>query len=320
MDKVITRIHDIGIVPVITSNNIENAARIAKALYVGGLSVAEAEYRTGMAHDSLIEMKKACPKMLIGAGDIMTIGQVDSALDAGADFITASGFDSDIVRYCQSKNIPVIPGVSNAGNIEAAMSLDLDALKFIPSEKDGGIRSIKALSAAFGNIKFIAAGGITENNISEYLNEPCVLACCGSWMIDEKAVADKNFEKIEELARYAVNTMLGLTIKHIGINESDGDGAALANQFAGIFAGKVRDTYKGWFGSEYVEIMSKKFITGKHGHIGIGVNDPDRAKRYYEALGYSFNESTAGYDDNGNLEIVYFSDEIGGFALHIVKK
>lgn len=319
-DNIIKRIHDIGILPVIDLADPDNAVRVAQSICIGGLPVAEVSYRNNAIHKMIIDMKSTCPGMLIGAGGIFSGEQVDSALEAGADFIIISEFHPDIVRYCQSKHVPVIPAVSDESDIEAAISMEIDAVKFFLPENSGGISRIKELSAAYGKIKFIPAGDITENDVSGYLNEPCVLACCGSWMIDENAIAEKNFEKITKLTGHTVNSMLGLTIKHIGINEENGDGAALAGQFAGIFSGKVRETYKGWFGSEYVEVMSKKFTKGRHGHIGIGVNDPDRARRYYEALGYSFDESTAGYDENGDLEIVYFSNEIGGFALHIVKK
>lgn len=319
-DNIIKRIYDIGILPVIDSVDPDNAVRVAKSICKGGLPVTEVSYRNDAVQNTMIEMKRACPGMLIGAGNIFSGEQIDSVLGAGADFITTLGLHPDLVRYCQSRNIPVIPGVSDESEIDAAISMELDTVKFFLSENSGGIRKIKALSAAYGKIKFIPAGGITENDISGYLNEPCVLACCGSWMIDENAIAEKNFEKITELTGRTVNSMLGLTIKHIGINEENGDGASLAGQFAGIFGGRVRETFKGWFGSEYVEVMSKKFTKGRRGHIGIGVNDPDRARRYYEAQGYSFDDSTAGYDENGDLEIIYFSGEIGGFALHIVKK
>ena len=320
MDDIYRQIHDIGIVPVISVNYAKNAASLAKALCDGGLPIAEVTYRTDAGHDILTEMKKACPEMLIGAGDVFTKNQVDSALDAGAAFISARGIDPDLIIYCQSRQIPVIPEVSNASEIETAVALGLDVVKYISAGDPVDIRTIKALSALYPQIKFIPADGINEGNLSEYLNEPCILACSGAWMIDEEAISDDHYEKIEALARSSVNAMLGFSIRHIGINEEDGDGSDLADKFAKLFGGNVRVTSKGWYGSEFVEIMSQKFKTGKHGHIGIGVNNPARARKYYEALGYSFDESTAMYDEDGNLQFIYLNGEIGGFALHILKK
>ncbi|MBQ6479862.1 MAG: bifunctional 4-hydroxy-2-oxoglutarate aldolase/2-dehydro-3-deoxy-phosphogluconate aldolase [Anaerolineaceae bacterium] len=320
MNTVTKKIHDIGIVPVIARNRIEDAAPLAKAMYAGGLPIAEIIFRNEADHDLLVEMKNTCPEMMIGAGSILTQEQVDSALNGDVAYISTQGLDPNIVKYCQDKNIPVIPEISNAGDMESTLALGIDTVKFLPAEHPDGIKMIKMLSNDYDQIKFIPSVGINQSKVNEYLNEPCVLACCGSWMIDENAISEKNFGKIRELAEDAVSSILGRTLKHIGINDENEDGAELADRFAGIFGGKVRKTVKGWFGSEFAEIMSKKFHTGRHGHIGIGVNNPDRARRYYEALGYSFDERTAGYDENGALEIIYFSEEIGGFALHIVKK
>ena len=313
------RIHDIGIVPVIALEKVEDAAPLGRALCNGGLPVAEVTYRTSCAHDVMIEMKKACPEMLIGAGTVISKEQVDSALEAGAEFIVAPGLNPEIVRYCQEKGVPIVPGTANASDIEAAISLGLEIVKFFPSENLGGIKMIKALSAPYRQMKFLPTGGVKETNINDYLNESCVLACGGTWMIDKKALENKDYDKIEELTRGAVNKMLGLYIKHIGVNEEDGNGKDVAQNFAKFFGGKIRETSKGYFGSEFVEIMNQDRAIGRHGHIGVGTNNVDRARRYFEAMGYEFDESTATYDDSGNCKLVYFKDEIAGFAIHLVK-
>jgi len=162
-------------------------------------------------------------------------------------------------------------------------------------------------------------GGVNEGNLNSYLNEPVILACGGTWMIDKKAIADKDFDKIEELTRGAVQKMLGIHIKHIGVNEENGNGLELAKQFAKFFGGTVRETSKGWFGSELVEVMSEGKKKGTHGHIAVGVNNVDRAKRYFESQGYAFDEDSATFDEKGNMKFIYFKDEIGGFAIHLVK-
>ena len=320
MNNIYKQIHDIGIVPVIALEKVEDAAPLAKALCAGGLPVAEVTFRTDAAHDAMIEMIKACPNMLVGAGTVTTTTQVDSAIDAGAKFIVSPGLNPEIVKYCRSKNIPIIPGTSNASDIELAMSLGIDTVKFFPAEQLGGIKMIKALSAPYRNVKFMPTGGVKENNINDYLNESCIVACGGTWMIDKKAIVNKDFDKIEELTHGAVQTMLGLSIKHVSVNEENGNGSKIAEEFAKLFGGKVRETSKGWFGSEFVEIMQENHKIGTHGHVGIATNNVDRAKRYYEAMGYEFDESSFSYDDKGNLKLAYFKNEIGGMAIHLVTK
>ncbi len=319
MNDICKKIHDIGIVPVIALENVEDAAPLAKALCNGGLPVAEVTYRTAAAHDAMIEMRKACPDMIIGAGTVTNRAQVDSAIDAGAEFIVSPGFNPDTVAYCQEKGIPVLPGTANAADLEMALAYNLDVVKFFPAEPLGGLKMIKALAAPYNKLKFMPTGGVNEKNINDYLNDPVILACGGTWMIDKKALAEKNFDKIEELTRGAVNTMLGIKIKHIGVNEENGNGLELANAFAEFFGGKVRETSKGWFGSELVEVMSEAKKKGTHGHIAVQVNNVDRAKRYFESRGYAFDEESATFDEKGNMKFIYFKDEIGGFAIHLVK-
>ncbi len=319
MNDICKKIHDIGIVPVIALDNVEDAAPLARALCKGGLPVAEVTYRTAAAHDAMIEMKKACPEMIVGAGTVLNREQVDSAIDAGAEFIVSPGTNPDTIQYCQEKGIPILPGTANAADLEIAMAYGLEVVKFFPAEPLGGLKMIKALSAPYNKLKFMPTGGVKEANVNDYLNDPVILACGGTWMIDKKAIEAKDFDKIEALTRGAVNAMLGLKIKHIGVNEENGNGLKLAEEFARFFDGTVRETSKGWFGSEFVEVMTEAKKKGTHGHVAIQTNNVDRAKRYFEARGYKFDDSTATFDEKGNMKFIYFADEIGGFAFHLTK-
>ena len=319
MNDICKKIHDIGIVPVIALDNVEDAAPLARALCKGGLPVAEVTYRTAAAHDAMIEMKKACPEMIVGAGTVLNREQVDSAIDAGAEFIVSPGTNPDTIQYCQEKGIPILPGTANAADLEIAMAYGLEVVKFFPAEPLGGLKMIKALSAPYNKLKFMPTGGVKEANVNDYLNDPVILACGGTWMIDKKAIEAKDFDKIEALTRGAVNAMLGLKIKHIGANEENGNGLKLAEEFARFFDGTVRETSKGWFGSEFVEVMTEAKKKGTHGHVAIQTNNVDRAKRYFEARGYKFDDSTATFDEKGNMKFIYFADEIGGFAFHLTK-
>ncbi len=319
MNDISKKIHDIGIVPVIALDRVEDAAPLAKALCAGGLPVAEVTYRTAAAHDAMIEMKKACPQMIVGAGTVLNREQVDSALDAGAEFIVSPGTNPDTIAYCQEKGVPIFPGTANAADLEIAMAYGLKVVKFFPAEPLGGLKMIKALAAPYNKLKFMPTGGINEGNVNDYLNDPVIVACGGTWMIDKKAIEAGDFKKIEELTKGAVKKMLGIRIKHIGVNEENGNGPELAAQFAKFFGGEVKETSKGWFGSDFVEIMSEAKKKGRLGHIALGVNNVDRAKQYFESLGYAFDEDSATFDDKGNMKFIYFRDEIGGFAIHLVK-
>ena len=318
MADILKKIHGIGIVPVIALENVEDAAPLAQALCNGGLPVAEVTYRTACAHDAMIEMKKACPQMLVGAGTVLTKEQVDSALDAGAEFIVSPGLNPEIVRYCQEKNVPILPGTANASDIEVALSLGLTAVKFFPAEPLGGIKMISALAAPYTQMKFMPTGGVSPKNMKDYLSNPKIIACGGTWMIDKKAMQEKNFAKIEELTRQAVREMLEIKIKHIGINVPTAEAKATAEMMARLFQGAVSETSKGYFGSPLIEVMNEGYHVGTHGHIAMGVSSTERAMAYFKAMGYEFDEESVTYDAHGDAKFAYFKGEFAGFGVHLV--
>lgn len=318
MSNLTDKIYSIGIVPVIALENVEDAVPLAKALCNGGLPIAEVTYRTACAHDAMVEMKKACPEMLIGAGTVLTKEQVDSAIDAGAEFIVSPGLNPEIVQYCQSKGVPMIPGTSCGSDIEKAMSLGLDTVKFFPAEPLGGIKMISALAAPYNKVRFMPTGGVNAKNINDYLSNPKIVACGGTWMIDKNAIKEKNFDKIEALTREAVSTMLQIRLKHIGINSNSEESLKAAETFACLFNGTVTQTSKGYFGSTDIEIVNETAHMGTHGHIAIGVSSVERAMNYYKLLGFEFDESTITRDERGYAKFVYLKGEFAGFAVHLV--
>ncbi len=316
MNALLKKIQSIGIVPVIALNNVEDAAPLAQALCNGGLPVAEVTFRTACAHDAMIEMKKACPEIIIGAGTVLTKKQVDEAIDAKAEFIVSPGLNPEIVKYCLKKNILIIPGVSNASDIEVALSFGLDVVKFFPAEQLGGLKMINALSAPYNTLKFMPTGGINAENLNKYLANPKIVACGGTWMIDKKAIENKDFAKIEELTKIAVKNMLNIRLKHVGVNTENSK--EIAEQFAKLLQADVKETSKGYFASSLIEVMNHNNFKGANGHIALGVDRCNRAKRYFEALGYEFDEDTTQYDENNNVKFTYFKKEIGGFAIHLI--
>ena len=198
------KIEKLGVVPVVVLNDAKDAKPLAKALCEGGLPCAEVTFRTAAAKDAIKIMTDEYPEMIVGAGTVLTIDQVDEAVAAGAKFIVSPGFDPEIVDYCLEKEIPVFPGCVTASEIAQAVKRGLKVVKFFPAETSGGIKAIKALSAPYCNTRFMLTGGINAENLKDYLSNDCIIACGGSWMVKGAFVESGEFDKIKKMTREAV--------------------------------------------------------------------------------------------------------------------
>ena len=204
MSEMLKQIEGFGVVPVVVLNDAKDAAPLAKALCDGGLPCAEVTFRTEAAEESIRIMTEQFPEMLIGAGTVLTIDQVDRAVGAGAKFIVSPGFDPEIVDYCISKNIVVLPGCVTPSEVIQAVKRGLEVIKFFPAEQYGGVATLKALSAAFPKARFMPTGGVSAKNLAEYLGFKKIVACGGSWMVKGDLVAAGEFDKIKEMTAEAV--------------------------------------------------------------------------------------------------------------------
>lgn len=320
MNPILEQIQKLGIVPVVVLNDVSEAEPVAKALCAGGLPVAEVTFRTDAAEASIKVMAEKFPQMLIGAGTVLTVEQVDRAVNAGAKFIVSPGFNPKVVQYCLDKNIPVCPGCNNPSNMEQALEMGLDVVKFFPAEQSGGIKAIKAMAAPYVNLKFMPTGGINAKNINDYLSFNKIIACGGSWMVAGDLVKNKEFDKIEELTREAVMTVHGFELKHVGINcNSENEACDTAGYFDKLFGFKTKVGGSSVFAGSFIEAMKTPYL-GSKGHIAVGCNNIERAVAYLEAIGSAVDMSTAKYDDKNNLKAVYLPGEVSGFAVHLVQK
>lgn len=320
MNPVLEKLNKVGIVPVVVINNVEDAAPLAKALCAGGLPCAEVTFRTAAAKEAIKIMTETCPEMIVGAGTVLNAEQVDAAVEAGATFIVSPGLNPNTVKYCQKIGVPITPGTSSPTDIEQAIELGLDVVKFFPAEQSGGLAKIKAMAAPYVNMKFMPTGGISAKNINEYLSFNKIIACGGSWMVPAKLVDEKKFDEIEKLTREAVQTMLGFEIRHIGINAADlNDANATADALAGMFSMAKKEGNSSIFVGTAFEVMKSPYL-GKMGHIAIGTNYIQRAIAYMENLGVEFDMETAKYDAKGNMVAVYVKGEVAGYAIHLVQK
>ena len=177
---------------------------MAKALCAGGLPCAEVTFRTAAAKESIAIMRKEFPEMLVGAGTVLTVEQVDEALEAGAQFIISPGFDEDVVKHCIEKNVPVTPGTCTPSDVQKCYRLGLDVVKFFPAEAAGGLKMIKSIAAPYTQMKFIPTGGINANNMKDYLEYDRILAIGGSWMVKGDLIKNGEFDKVEAMTKEAV--------------------------------------------------------------------------------------------------------------------
>jgi len=313
--NILETIGKIGIIPVIKITEIETALPLAKALCDGGLPAAEITFRTDCAAEAISLIAKNYPNMLVGAGTVLTVAQVEQAVNAGAKFIVSPGLNPNVVSYCVSRNIPVIPGCATPSDIEKALELGLDTVKFFPAEAAGGLPMIKALSAPY-KVKFVPTGGINEKNILPYLLYDKVLACGGSFMVNDELLKNKDYAGITALTKKAVDIMLGFTLAHIGINaENEAQAKKAALLLSEMFHFNVSELPVSYFAGPF-EVMKSKGA-GRNGHIAVGTNSVERACFYLKNKGFEFDESTILYDDKGRMRFIYLKDELLGFAIHL---
>ncbi|MDR2807682.1 MAG: bifunctional 4-hydroxy-2-oxoglutarate aldolase/2-dehydro-3-deoxy-phosphogluconate aldolase [Spirochaetaceae bacterium] len=320
MSVIFEKLERLGLVPVIKIDDPDKAVPLAKALQDGSLPCAEITFRTKAGEESIKRITQALPDILVGAGTVLTQAQVDAALAAGAQFIVSPGFNPKVVAYCLEKKVPVIPGCANPSDIEAAIEHGLSVVKFFPAEQAGGLPYIKALAGPYSGIKFVPTGGIGANNVASYISYNRILACGGSWMVPPDALNAGDFDKITRLCREALFSMLNFSVTHFAINSAhEKEAAATASFFASVFSLPFRETSVSFFASDAIEVMKSPGL-GAHGHIAIATTSAKRAIAYLERQGLTINESTIRKDANGEPTFAYLSDEIAGFAVHIIQK
>jgi len=210
MNPIIEKLTKLKIIPVIKIENSNATVPLGEALIKGDLPAAEITYRTDAAENVIKIVRKEFPDILLGAGTILTIDQVKSAMNAGAQFLVSPGFNPRIVDYCMENNITIIPGINTPSEIEQALERGLRYLKFFPAEASGGLLYLNAIAAPYINVKFMPTGGINLNNLKEYLANKYVFACGGSWMVKTTLISEGRFEEIERLVRQAVEMVEGL--------------------------------------------------------------------------------------------------------------
>ena len=202
--NVLARLGEAGVVPVVELEHCEVAVPLARALLAGGLPVAEITFRSEAAAASIRILREQIPEMLVGAGTVLNVEQVELAYRAGSQFVVTPGFNPAVVEACIELDVPILPGINNPTGVEQAMGFGLEAVKFFPAEASGGVSFLKALSGPYPSVRFLPTGGIALNNLRDYLALPNVLACGVTWIVSPALVRESRFDEITRLADEAI--------------------------------------------------------------------------------------------------------------------
>lgn len=310
--------HEIGIIPVVKIDDASKAVGLAGALIAGGIPVAEVTFRTSAAEEAITKMHKAYPDMIIGAGTVLSIENAEKAVKAGASFIVSPGFDEELVDWCLKRHTPICPGVATPTDIQKGVKAGLSVLKFFPAEASGGVNMLKNLGGPFPNLKFMPTGGISLANIADYAKTPNVLCVGGSWMVKADLIDNEKWEEITTMCKEAEKALQGLSLAHIGINSKDLKAAdTCVEKFTCLGMECTKRSNASSFMDTTIELMHTQG-RGEKGHIGYKCYDVERTIGYLAQYGFTVDESSVAKDAKG-IKLAYFNEQVGGFAIHLVR-
>lgn len=212
MSEVLEQLGRLRVIPVVAIDNAADAGPLGEALAAGGLPVAEITFRTAAAEAAIRTMAKQ-KGLLVGAGTVLNADTAKRAVDAGARFLVSPGFNPKTVRWCLDNNVPITPGTATPTDVEMALDHGLSVVKFFPAEAIGGLKTLQAIAAPYGMMRFVPTGGIGPESLEKYLAFPKVLACGGSWMVTKELLGGRQFGRITEITRDAVHRAARASMK-----------------------------------------------------------------------------------------------------------
>lgn len=204
METIINQLETYKVVPVVKLDKPKDALPLGNALVKGGLPIIEITFRTDAAAEAIENLSRELPDICVGAGTVLSVDQANQAIDSGARFIVAPGFNPRVVDYCIDRNIPVFPGVNSPTQVEMGLERDLQVLKFFPAEASGGLKMLKAMAAPYGEVRFMPTGGINIDNLNDYLAFDRIIACGGTWLATATLINEGRFDEITRLAENVV--------------------------------------------------------------------------------------------------------------------
>ena len=198
-------IENSGIIPVVVLDDAAKAVPLAKGLLAGGINICEITFRTAAAEEAIRQIALNVPDMIVGAGTVITKEQAKAATDAGAKFIVSPGSDLEVIRYAKELGVYMLPGAVTPTEVMQLIKEDIKVIKFFPAENYGGLKTIKALSAPFPNLKFVPTGGVSLSNLTTYLEFDKIAAVGGSWLCTKDLITNDKWDEITKLSKEAMD-------------------------------------------------------------------------------------------------------------------
>jgi 2-dehydro-3-deoxyphosphogluconate aldolase / (4S)-4-hydroxy-2-oxoglutarate aldolase len=192
------------VLPVVTAHDVESTVALAEALAKGGMTGIEITLRTSAALASISAVKEAVPQLAVAVGTVTNVADMEKAVAVGADFCVSPGISVALLECSAACNIDFLPGVATATDILLGMAHGLDVFKLFPAVAVGGIDLLNSFYGPFPNIRFCPTGGLTRNNVADFLALPNVICCGGSWMVADTLLRNGDWHEIETLAREAM--------------------------------------------------------------------------------------------------------------------
>jgi 2-dehydro-3-deoxyphosphogluconate aldolase/(4S)-4-hydroxy-2-oxoglutarate aldolase len=198
-----------GVIAVLVIDNVADAVPLARCLLDSGIRAMELTLRTSVAFDALNEIKSKVPEMVAGIGTVITTAQVEQISQAGVEFGVAPGMNRKVVKRAIELGLAFAPGIATPSDIEAALEFNCEVLKFFPAEPLGGLSYLKSIVAPYSHlgIRYIALGGINQENLEHYLCDSNILAVGGSWIATKELIKKRDWQTIAKRARMAYNVV-----------------------------------------------------------------------------------------------------------------
>ena len=321
-ENILKKIKQIGLIPVVVIEDAGKAIDVAEALLMGGLGIMEITMRTNKGLESIRRVKKAYPKMLVGAGTVLSIEKAEESVNAGAEFIVSPGFNDSLVEWCLKKKVAVTPGCVTPTEIGHALQYGLTVLKFFPANIYGGIHALKALWGPFNMVSFIPTGGINAANLADYADKPFVHAVGGGWLCEKEDINKNRYEKIIGNVQEAIGIMNGFELAHQGLsaeNENEEESFNIVQQLEKALGFEFRSGTSSNPAGNSVDV-TKSSGTEKRSHITVRTNNIERACFYLENRGFKVDQETTSKDISGHSATVCLWDQTGSLGVHLFQK